>query len=280
MEQKTKTRWYIWVGAGLLTVALLLTVPVMLPHTGEDTPSSETSQSTASTVQSTLPEPSVNVFSPMDFAYAGDYLTCTTDKSILGLDVSTHQKEIDWEQVKAAGFEFVMIRLAYRGSIEGQLSADEWAQTYYRGAREAGLKVGGYIFTQAITVEEAIADAAYVLETVKDWEVQMPLVYDWEVIDESYRNGNVDARLLTDMSKAFCETVEAAGYDAMVYFNPSQSRKQMYLEELTDYGFWLAMYSDEMSYEYKVDMWQYTCEGSVPGISGNVDINLYFPYGE
>ena len=84
--------------------------------------------------------------------------------------------------------------------------------------------------------------------------------------------------MLTDCTKAFCNTVDAAGYDSMVYFNPDQSRKQMYLEELVDYGFWLAMYSDHMTYEYKVDMWQYTCTGTVPGISGNVDINLFFPY--
>ena len=64
----------------------------------------------------------------------------------------------------------------------------------------------------------------------------------------------------------------------MIYFNADQSHKKMHLEELTDYRFWLAMYSEEMTYEYKVDMWQYTCEGTVPGIEGNVDINLYFPY--
>ena len=106
----------------------------------------------------------------------------------------------------------------------------------------------------------------------------MPLVYDGEFIKEGYRTDIVDARMLTDFTLAFCRTVEEAGYDAMVYFNPEQSRKKMYLQELTDYGFWLAIYTDQMDYPYKVDMWQYTCTGSVPGINGNVDINLYFPY--
>ena len=83
---------------------------------------------------------------------------------------------------------------------------------------------------------------------------------------------------ITDCAKIFCHTIEQAGYDSMVYFNPTQSRKKMHLEELTDYGFWLAMYSDEMTYEYKVDMWQYTNKGKVPGVKGNVDINLFFPH--
>ena len=126
--------------------------------------------------------------------------------------------------------------------------------------------------------EEAAEEARFAMDIVRDWELDMPLVYDWEYIDEECRSAVVDTRMLTDCTKAFCETVDAAGYDSMVYFNPDQSRKQMHLEELVDYGFWLAMYSDHMTYEYKVDMWQYTCTGSVPGIDGNVDINLFFPY--
>lgn len=230
------------------------------------------------TEQTTLPKPTENIFTPLDFAYDGDYLTCTTAPCIRGIDVSTHQKEIDWTQVKEAGFEFVMIRLGYRGSIEGLLFEDEWAQRNYQGAKAAGLKVGGYFFSQSVSVEEAKEEAEYALDIIDGWELDMPLVYDWEFIQEGYRTDIVDTRLLTDCTKAFCDTVKKAGYTPMVYFNPSQSRKQMHLEELTNYGFWLAMYSDQMTYEYKVDMWQYTCTGSVPGIKGNVDINLFFPY--
>ena len=229
------------------------------------------------TLETTLPEPTENIFTPMDFAYDGAYLTCTTAPCIRGIDVSTHQKEIDWQQVKDAGFEFVMIRLGYRGSVEGLLFEDEWAQRNYAGAKAAGLKVGGYFFSQSVSVEEAEEEAIYALDIIDGWDLDMPLVYDWEFIQEGYRTDAVDARLLTDCTKVFCDTVKEAGYTPMVYFNPSQSRKQMHLEELTDYGFWLAMYSDQMTYEYKIDMWQYTCTGSVPGINGNVDINLFFP---
>jgi len=229
------------------------------------------------TTEATAPPITANVFTPMDFGYVHGYLTCLTAPSIRGIDVSTHQKEIDWEQVRAAGFEFVMLRVGWRGSVEGLMFEDELAQTHYKGAKAAGLKVGGYFFSQSISPEEAREEAEFALSIVADWELDMPLVYDWEFIQTGYRTDVVDARILTDCTKAFCETVEQAGYEAMVYFNPEQSRKQMYLEELTDYGFWLAMYSDEMTYEYKVDMWQHTNTGTVPGIDGDVDMNLYFP---
>lgn len=248
------------------------------PWKAPDAPGQAAGSTTEAT---TLPPPTQNVFTPMDFGYEGDYLTCLTDESILGIDVSRYQGEIDWQQVKQAGVEFVMIRLGFRGyGSAGLLNEDPLAQANYEGAKQAGLKVGGYFFSQAISTEEAIEEAEYAMQIAEGWELDMPLVYDWECLAEDYRTVGVDARGLTDYTKAFCDTVEQAGYDSMIYFNPSQSHKQMFLEELVDYGFWLAMYTDQMDYPYKVDMWQYTNEGSVPGISGNVDINLFFPYDE
>lgn len=273
MLTKTRVKAYWWIGAGVLAAAVILAAVVLLLPREETAPPTETTAE-----ETTLPPPSENVYTSTDFGYDNGYLTCLTDTSILGIDVSVHQGNIDWAQVKAAGVEFVIIRLAYRGSIEGALSTDEMAQINYEGAKAAGLKVGGYIFTQSISAEEGIEDARYVMDIVKDWELDMPLVYDWEIVDESYRNGQLDMRTLTDTMKAFCQTVEASGYDAMIYFNPSQSKQNFYMQELTDYGFWLAHYSDEMTFPYKVDMWQYTCTGSVPGVEGNVDIDLYFPY--
>lgn len=273
---KTKKQLWLWIGLGVLAVLLVAAV-CLAAALGRDDPEPTEPSATEGT---TLPPPSENVFTPMDFGYKDGYLTCLSAESVLGIDVSTHQKDIDWAQVKAAGVEFAMIRIGYRGSEQGLLFEDEWAQRNYEGAKAAGLKVGGYFFSQSISPEEAVEEAGFAMDIISGWELDMPLVYDWEYISAESRTGNVDARLLTDCTKAFCDTVRAAGYKPMVYFNPTQSRKQMLLEELTDYGFWLAMYSEEMTYEYKVDMWQYTCEGTVPGIRGNVDINLYFPYEE
>ena len=211
---------------------------------------SQTPEETLPTTQpteTTGPTVPVNTLSPRDFAYVGDYLTCTTRPSVMGIDVSYVQKEIDWAQIN------------------------------YEGAKAAGIKVGGYIFTQSISPEEGVEDARYVMDIVKDWELDFPLVYDWEIIDKSYRNGNLSPRTLTDTMKAFCQEVEKNGYKAAVYFNLGQEDKNFHLEELQDYMFWLADYSGVMDCPYWVDMWQYTCTGSVPGIEGNVDINLYFP---
>lgn len=228
--------------------------------------------------ETTLPPPPTNPYEPLDFYYEGDYLTCGAGKSVMGIDVSFWQGEIDWQQVKDAGVEFVIIRAGYRGTQEGKLDTDSMAQTNYEGAKAAGLKVGAYFFSQAISPEEAREEAQYLLEIVKDWQVDMPLVYDWEYVDAEARTANMDARTLTDATKAFCDTVEEAGYDSMIYFNADQSHKKMYLSELQEYGFWLAQYGAVMDYPYKIDMWQYTNEGSVPGIAGNVDINLQLIY--
>lgn len=276
-----KRKLFLSIGIVLgFLAALGLFFAVLLPFGAEDTP--QTQPITEATTQvTTLPPPTENVFTPMDFGYEGDYLTCLTDESVLGIDVSRYQGQIDWQQVKAAGVEFVMIRAGFRGYGQaGVMGEDAMAQVNYQGAKEAGLKVGCYFFSQAITVEEAVEEAEYVMDIIAQWELDMPLVYDWECLAADYRTMGVDARLLTDCTKAFCDTVKLAGYEPMVYFNPNQSYKEMYLEELTDYGFWLAMYSDEMDYPYKVDMWQYTNEGTVPGITGKVDINLFFPYEE
>lgn len=272
----TKKKLFLLLGCGLgFLVALGLFLLFLLPR--EKAWGGQSAQEGFYN-NTTLPPPAANVFTPKDFAYEGDYLTCLTDQSVLGIDVSKYQGKIDWQQVKEAGVEFVMIRLGYRGYGQGTLNEDPMAQENYRGAKAAGLKVGAYFFSQAISVEEAEEEAEYAMQIARDWELDMPLVYDWECLADDYRTIGVDARLLTDCTKAFCDAVKAQGLTPMIYFNPNQSRKQMYLAELTGYDFWLAMYSDQMDYPYKVDMWQYTNQGSVPGISGNVDINLYFPY--
>ena len=222
--------------------------------------------------------PKENIYKPEDFAYRDGYLTCLTGESILGVDVSSYQKEVDWAQVRAAGVEFAMLRAGFRGyGASGLLVEDQYAQQNYQNAKAAGLKVGAYFFSQATTLDEAVEEAQFLLQIVDGWELDMPLVFDWECLGDQYRTVGVTARELTDFAKAFCDTLQGAGYRTMIYFNPSQSRNDLYLAELTDYGFWLAMYSDYMNYAYKVDMWQYTRSGTVPGIRGKADINLFFP---
>ncbi len=269
-----------------LICAGLLAVPVLCLTLGggEQTPAQtqpETDgirQETGTSVQTTTVIPTENPLRPENFAYQGDYLTCLNMPARRGIDVSFWQGDIQWEQVADAGMEFAMIRLGYRGTTQGSLGEDSRARSNYENATAAGLQVGGYFFSQAVTPEEAVQEAEFVLEMIRSWNITMPIVYDWEYGGEDSRTANLDARTLTDCTLAFCRTIEAAGYEAMIYFNEDQSHKDMYLGELTDYRFWLAQYGQMLDYPYRVDMWQYTCTGSVPGIDGNVDINLLFEY--
>lgn len=231
------------------------------------------------TAPTEAPEPTLppNPYGPQDFQYDGDYLTCTAGPSVLGIDVSEFQQEIDWAAVKAAGVEFAMIRLGYRGYLEGQLYTDSRALENLAGAKAAGVKVGAYFFSQAISVEEAEEEARFSLELLGGMALDMPVVFDWEFMYTEARTDGIDGGTLTDCTKAFCQAVEEAGYEAMVYFNLNQAAYYLDLFELQEYPFWLAMYSDRMTYPHRIDMWQYSYTGRVPGISTDVDLNLYFP---
>ena len=224
-----------------------------------------------------IPEPEKSPYGKLDFQYEGRYLGCIKADTIPGIDVSYYQGDIDWEKVKESGIEFAIIRLGYRGyGEEGKLVEDKLFTQNIKGALDAGLKVGVYIFSQAITVEEAVEEAEFVLKRIEKYDITMPVVYDWEYVSEEARTAKMDRRTLTDCYKAFCEKITEAGYTPMAYFNSYQSRNLMYLTELEEYPFWLALYSDRMTYPYRFEMWQYTDSGKVPGIEGNVDINLYF----
>lgn len=270
--------WAICITAVLVLLFVILLVADPAQPAPQPEPAQETTQPPASVQEVTHPPIPENPYGPLDFVQEGNYLTCTAGQSALGIDVSEWQEQVDWELVKATGVEFVMIRVGWRGSEQGVLAADTCAQKHYEGAKAAGLKVGGYFFSQAISVQEAVEEAEFALQLMDGWELDMPMVYDWEYIDDQSRTANVSARTLTDATKAFCSTVARAGYEPMVYFNEVQAIEQLYLEELTDYQFWLAQYRNMLLYPHKIHMWQYSCTGTMPGIKGDVDLNLYFTY--
>lgn len=215
-------------------------------------------------------------YRPEDFVLVGDYLQCTKGSTVVGIDVSSHQGQIDWQTVAASGVKFAFVRLGYRGYESGTLHEDEFAKENLAGAKAAGLKVGAYFFSQAISTEEATTEAVYALEILNGFSLDLPLVFDWEYISESARTGKVDRDTLTGLTKAFCRVVEEAQCRPMIYFNTNQGRFRLKLEELGDYPWWLAKYSMEAEFLCRVDLWQYTDQGSVPGIQGEVDIDLMF----
>ena len=278
---QTKTKRAILIVA-VITAALLLAVlagllfllPRLLPPEPTTQPPTTVPPTTEKPTEPTLPPPEASPYTFTDFQYNGRYLTCLATETLLGLDVSAHQEEIDWQAVAAAGFEFVMIRVGYRGYETGLLQADAYAQANYAGAKAAGLKVGAYMFSQAISRKEAMEEARFALEQIRGWELDLPLVYDWERVKAGTRTDGVDARTVTDCALGFCALVEAVGKESMVYFNPHHGKNYFYLHELEEYPFWLAYYTDKMDYPYKFEMWQYTDSGNVPGIEGGADINI------
>ena len=179
--------------------------------------------------------------------------------SLLGVDVSVHQDNIDWAKVKESGIDFAMVRLGYRGYGTGEAQLDENYAENIQGARDAGLDAGVYFFSQAITAEEAVEEANLVIESLDGLDVNYPVVYDWEIIyDDTARTDNISVDVLTDCCVAFCETIKNAGYTPMIYQNKRTSIFKLDLNRLNDYDFWLAEYNTEPTYYYDFDMWQYT----------------------
>jgi GH25 family lysozyme M1 (1,4-beta-N-acetylmuramidase) len=166
-----------------------------------------------------------------------------------------------------------MIRVGYRGYETGDLLLDSYAQENYRNAKAAGLKVGAYFFSQATSVREALEEAVFFLHAIRDWALDMPVVYDWEYVNDTARTADVNRRMLTDCTLAFCARVSMANYRPMIYFNTSQARDMLFMEELVDYPWWLAKYDLTTDFLCRTDLWQYTNQGSIPGIAVAVDIN-------
>lgn len=261
-----------WGIIGVIAAMLLILVCVFLIMDSAEPP-----DITAKKVEATEPTRSIP-YSPEDFVLNREgFMECVTVPYSTGIDVSFYQGAIDWEKVKADGVEFVFIRIGGRGSTAGELYTDDNAQSYYEGAKAAGLQVGAYFFSQAITEAEAIEEAEFSLQLVENWELDLPIVYDWEYIGPEERTGRINRRLLTQCTLAFCQTIESAGKKPMIYFNESQGKDLLDLEKLQKYPFWLAMYDGQMDFPYRVDYWQYTETGKVDGIDAKVDLNIYLP---
>ncbi len=198
--------------------------------------------------------------------------------SMTGIDVSKWQYDINWKKVAEAGVDYAMLRLGYRGTAEaGNCAMDPYYEQNMKGALEAGLQVGVYYFTQAITVEEAIEEANIVIDALKGYNITFPVVYDTEY-REGGRANNLSNTERTACAKAFCDTILAAGYTPVIYSSTNWAVLHLNLEELNGYDFWYAYYGEPeklyLPYEYM--MWQYSESGCVSGIETNVDLNISF----
>ena len=198
-------------------------------------------------------------------------------RSKAGIDVSSHQQDIDWQAVAADGIDFVILRLGRRGYTEGGLFLDDAFERNLQGALDAGLEAGVYFFSQAITPKEAEEEADYILDVLSGRELAYPIAFDWESIpDDDARTDGLDGETMTRCAAAFCKRIEDAGYRPAVYFNQTQGYLHYDLRELTDYKLWLAEYDTVPDFYYSFDLWQYSHTGQVDGIQGNVDLDLAF----
>ena len=207
-----------------------------------------------------------------------------------GIDVSAYQnrasgesKTIDWDAVRDDGVEFVMVRVGYRGTGQaGTLNQDEFYARNIDGAMAAGLETGVYFFAQAITVEEAIEEADFVIELLKDREINGPVAYDWEMHDSSYRVYGTLPEMATACAIAFCERIKEAGYTPMIYAGQYVSYIKYDQGAIAPYLSWYPEYKSESSEKlyptlyYQMDYWQFSSNCYVNGIGGRVDGNLQF----
>ena len=193
-----------------------------------------------------------------------------------GVDVSRFQGDVDWNAVAADGIDFVMLRIGGRGyGPDAELYEDAKFPENYAGAKAAGLRVGVYFFSQAVTIEEAAQEAAYTLQLLDGAALDLPVAFDWEhVEDATARTAAMEGAQITSFAKAYCDAVTAAGYQAVIYFNREHGYFNYELSQIADYHFWYAEYADVPSFIYDYKMWQYTEEGTVNGIEGHVDLNI------
>lgn len=222
----------------------------------------------------------VSGFTAEDFGEDGAYLG-TDYRVTRGIDVSEHQGEIDWEAVASSGVEFAMIRAGYRGYGEaGTLREDLFFQANMDGALANGIAVGVYFFSQALNAEEAAEEAAFLLELLEPYgpgALALPVYFDWEdITHDTARTNGLDGEIITDCALAFTDAMEAAGYAAGVYAYRYLGYFQYDLTRLAGLSLWIGAVGDWPDFYYAHELWQYSIEGDLPGIDGNVDLDLRF----
>ncbi len=196
-----------------------------------------------------------------------------------GIDVSQWNGVINWTQVKNAGYSFVFIRVSGRGASGGakggRLYTDDRYKTNLEGAIAAGLDVGVYTYTQSITVAEAQQEARFVIDLIKGYNINLPIIYDYEFYPNGrLQNAKLSRATATAICNAFCATIEKSGYTAMMYSYKSLLNSNLNPDDITKYyPLWLAIYNDTANYTGDYNYWQYSDSGQVPGINHATDLN-------
>lgn len=201
-----------------------------------------------------------------------------------GIDVSKYNGDINWDKAKKDGVDFVIVRVGYRGyGKSGTLCTDPNYKANIEGALAAGIKVGVYYFTEALTTDEAREEAKFCISKIKDYNITLPVAIDYEYptdgknpIGRMY-NAKLTKAEATANVKAFCATVKKAGYTPLVYANKSDLSSLINGKTIGNtYKVWLANYTTKTTYANSYEYWQYTSSGKVNGITGKVDCNFWY----
>lgn len=203
---------------------------------------------------------------------------------INGIDVSEHQEDdINWKKVKSAGVDFVFVRVGYRSLTNGTLHADKNYRENLLNAKSKGLMVGAYFFSQATTSKEAKEEAEFMIKLVKGYDIDLPLVIDYESheggrLDKVIQSGSMyAASMFHDIVLSFCNTVEKSGYESAVYANYDMLVNNMDASILSEQAtLWLAQYNTSAALESRYNYWQCSDSQKVSGIDNPVDHNFWY----
>lgn len=215
----------------------------------------------------------------------GEHLAYAPEGEVLsrwGVDVSSHQHDIDWSAAADAGVQFAFVRAGNRGATEGALYEDEFFMANVAGAVAAGIPLSTYFFSQAISLEEAEEEVEFLLGLLAKAEAAgatfEAVAFDHEAVNvEGARANDLDGELLSDIAVKFCDRLEAAGYAPLVYGN-QRDLKRLDKVVRQAYPLWLAEYDTEIpTAQFDFRIWQYTNTGQIPGIPTEVDLNIWLP---
>lgn len=207
----------------------------------------------------------------------------------IGIDVSHYQGLIDWNQVAASGVQFAMVRVGYRAQATGILFEDRYARYNLQEAQRVGIEVGAYFFSTAVNEAEAVEEALFTANLLDKYRITFPVVFDCEGFrNATSRQHGLDKAVRTALAVIFLETIAARGYTPMFYANRNEmtDSKDWDMNVLNRYKVWVAQYPSDpfpvtpmSTYAGAQAMWQYTNKAAIPGIGGNVDMDVaYFYY--
>ena len=194
--------------------------------------------------------------------------------TVMGIDISKHNGNIDWNAVKNSGVQYVILRCGYRGSASGVLVEDQKFKSNIQGATAAGLKIGIYFFSQAVNEVEAVEEASMTLSLIKKYRITYPVYIDVE--SANGRADGISKEARTSVINAFCQTIRNSGYTPGLYANKNWLTEKINTGALGGCKIWLAQYVAAPTYGGRYEMWQYSSRGSIAGIKGNVDLNVSY----